>query len=94
MKERVLQLVGELIDAAPDLVTTVEKTGKGMWITFELPGSQTWWELECRTPDQIGLHIHVPNDPNDVIFGPPEEGFDSLDAAFARLKEIFQRAHA
>lgn len=94
MRRKILVKVDELMESVPDLRATVESSGKSIWITMTLPGSETWWELECRELDEIGLHIHAPNDPEDVAFGPPEEGFGSLDAAFARLKEIFQRAHA
>lgn len=94
MREPYIKLVDALLDIAPDLVVTIESHGSGAWIVAELPGSAVWWELECRSPDSIGLHVHQPDDPNDVPFGPPEEHFTSVESAQDRMARLFQRTPA
>jgi hypothetical protein len=94
MREPYIKLIDELLQIAPDVVVSIEGHGVGAWIVVELPGSQVWWELECRSPESIGLHIHEPNDPEDVPFAPPNEHFTSVESVLTRMSELFQRTPA
>lgn len=88
------RLIDELRRMAPTVELDIQSQRHFAWIVVELPTSDIWWELECRSPESIGLHIHVPDDPDDVCFGPPEEYFTSVDDVLSYMKEQFQRTPA
>lgn len=85
------RLIDELRRMAPTVELDIQSQRHFAWIVVELPTSDIWWELECRSPESIGLYIHVPDDPDDVPFARPDEYFTSIEAVLRRMGELFQR---